>query len=47
MFDRSSDEIEASNVVIDDYLGGYRATEHLIEQGYKRIAILASPSGDP
>jgi LacI family transcriptional regulator len=37
-FDRSNDELEVSHVVIDDFLGGYKATEHLIQQGYKRIA---------
>lgn len=38
LFDRSNDELEVSHVVIDDYLGGYKATEHLIQQGCKRIA---------
>jgi LacI family transcriptional regulator len=38
LFDRSNDELQVSQVVIDDYLGGYRATEHLIQQGCKRIA---------
>src|SRR6187399_3769444 len=38
LFDRSNDEIEVSNVVIDDFLGAYKATEHLIQQGCKRIA---------
>jgi LacI family transcriptional regulator len=38
MFDRTNDECEVSNVVIDDYLGGYKATEHLIQQGCRRIA---------
>jgi LacI family transcriptional regulator len=38
MFDRSNDELEVSHVVIDDFQGGYKATEHLIEQGCKRIA---------
>jgi LacI family transcriptional regulator len=38
IFDRSIDELEVSHVVIDDFLGGYKATEHLIEQGCKRIA---------
>jgi LacI family transcriptional regulator len=38
LFDRSNDEFEVSNVVIDDFLGGYKATEHLIEQGCRRIA---------
>jgi LacI family transcriptional regulator len=37
-FDRSNDELEVSHVVIDDYLGAYKATEHLIQQGCKRIA---------
>jgi LacI family transcriptional regulator len=38
LFDRSNDELEVSHVVSDDYLGGYKATEHLIQQGCKRIA---------
>lgn len=38
LFDRSNDDLEVSHVVIDDYLGGYKATEHLILQGCKRIA---------
>jgi LacI family transcriptional regulator len=38
LFDRSNDELEVSNVIIDDYLGGYKAVEHLIQQGCKRIA---------
>lgn len=43
MFDRTIDDFEVSNVVIDDYLGGYKATEHLIEQGCRRIAHFTSP----
>lgn len=38
LFDRVSENIGASTVVLDDYLGGYIATEHLIQQGCKRIA---------
>lgn len=38
LFDRSNDELEVSHVVIDDFLGAYKATEHLIHQGCKRIA---------
>ncbi len=38
LFDRSHDELEVSHVVIDDFLGAYNATEHLIQQGCKRIA---------
>ena len=42
LFDRVSDEVEVSNVVIDDYLGGFKATEHLIQQGCNRIAHFTS-----
>ncbi|MFZ6011597.1 MAG: LacI family DNA-binding transcriptional regulator, partial [Bacteroidota bacterium] len=38
LFDRSIDELEVSHIVIDDFLGAYKATEHLIQQGCKRIA---------
>ena len=38
LFDRSTDELEVSHVVADDFYGGYKATEHLIQQGCKRIA---------
>lgn len=38
LFDRSNDELDVSNIVIDDFLGAYKATEHLIQQGCKRIA---------
>ena len=33
LFDRSNDELEVSHVVVDDYLGAYKATEHLIQTG--------------
>lgn len=42
LFDRVTDEVDVSNVVIDDYLGGFKATEHLIQQGCKRIAHFTS-----
>ena len=38
LFDRSNDELEVSHIVVDDFLGAYKATEHLIEQGCVRIA---------
>ncbi len=41
LFDRSNDELEVSHVVVDDYLGAFKATEHLIQQGCKRIGHLA------
>src|SRR4051812_28696336 len=38
LFDRVTDEIETHKVVVDNFKGAYEATEHLIQQGYKRIA---------
>ncbi|GAA3943217.1 substrate-binding domain-containing protein [Chitinophaga oryziterrae] len=40
-FDRANDSLNIPSVVIDDYKGAYIATEHLIRQGYKRIAHIA------
>ncbi|MDN3594892.1 LacI family DNA-binding transcriptional regulator [Zunongwangia endophytica] len=37
-FDRKKDVEGLSSVVIDDFKGGYLATEHLINQGCKKIA---------
>lgn len=37
-FDRSLDDLDAPSVTIDDYKGGYMATEHLIQAGYRQIA---------
>jgi len=42
-FDRVANELESSKVIVDDFLGGYQATQHLLQQGYKRIAHLAGP----
>jgi LacI family transcriptional regulator len=42
-FDRANDTIGIPSVVIDDYLGAFMATEHLIEQGYKNIAHVSGP----
>jgi len=42
-FDRVSDAMEASKVVVDDYNGAFAVVEHLVEAGYKRIAHLAGP----
>lgn len=36
-FDRKKDIPGISTVVIDDYRGGYMATQHLIREGYKNI----------
>ncbi len=37
-FDRKKDVAGLSSVTIDDFRGGYLATEHLIKQGCKKIA---------
>ncbi len=42
MFDRTNDELEISQVVVDDFLGAYKATEHLIQQGCKRIGHITN-----
>ncbi len=36
-FDRELSTLNVPSVVIDDYKGGFIATEHLIKQGYKNI----------
>lgn len=43
LFDRTTDQLEVSQVVIDDHLGAYKVVEHLIKQGCKRIAHFTSP----
>ena len=41
MFDRITNELNAPKIILDNEDGGFQATQHLIDQGYKRIAILA------
>lgn len=36
-FDRVLPDMDVPSVTIDDYLGGFMATEHLIQAGYRRI----------
>jgi LacI family transcriptional regulator len=43
LFDRFVDSLNIPAVVIDDHRGAFCATEHLILQGYKRIAHMAGP----
>ena len=43
VFDRTTPHLTAPTVHLDNEEGGFMATEHLLEQGYKRIAILAGP----
>ncbi|MFD2033723.1 LacI family DNA-binding transcriptional regulator [Belliella marina] len=43
LFDRITNQLDVSQVVIDDYQGAYDMTKHLIEEGCKRIAHFTSP----
>ncbi|HNP17812.1 MAG TPA: LacI family DNA-binding transcriptional regulator [Fulvivirga sp.] len=43
-FDRIAEGINCSKVIVDDFGGSFEATEHLIKQGYKRIAHLSGPT---
>lgn len=42
-FDRVVEEIAAHKIVVDDYGGGFRATQQLIEQGAKNVAHIGGP----
>lgn len=41
LFDRTSPDLGVDEVVVDDYRGGFLATEHLIQQGYRRIGLIS------
>jgi len=43
LFDRITELLEVNQVVLDDYMGAYKAVDHLIQQGYTRIAHFTSP----
>jgi LacI family transcriptional regulator len=42
-FDRVEENLELTKVIIDNYKCGYLATQHLIDQGCKRVAIVTGP----
>lgn len=44
LFDRYTESIDASKVIVDNYAAAFKATEHLIENGCRRIGFLAGPS---
>ncbi|WP_234568026.1 LacI family DNA-binding transcriptional regulator [Rhodohalobacter sp. 614A] len=44
LFDRVNDSLGVGAVIIDDYLGAFKATEHLIKQGCRRIVHLSGPT---
>lgn len=41
-FDRVTDELKTHSVIVDNFKGAYEATEHLINNGYKKIAAIAN-----
>ena len=43
LFDRTTDKLDVFKVEAEDYLGAFRAVEHLIEKGCRKIAVLAGP----
>jgi len=43
-FDRVAQSLDTDRIVVDDFEAGYKATKHLIDQGYKKIAHLAGPT---
>jgi LacI family transcriptional regulator len=42
-FDRVLNDLQVSRVTHDDFQGAYNVTQHLIQQGYKRIGHLGGP----
>jgi LacI family transcriptional regulator len=44
-FDRVPNSLKTSKVMQDDYDGAFTAVEHLIENGYNKIAHIAGPKG--
>lgn len=44
LFDRYFPEIDTNYVVVDNEKGGYEATDHLLQQGYKNIAFVTIES---
>ncbi len=44
-YDRTYNAPMASNVIVDDYIGAKEAVNHLIDQGYRKIAFLEGSPG--
>ena len=44
MFDRTCEAINSSKVTVDDLEGAFKATVHLLERGYRRIAHISGPA---
>ena len=45
LIDRIIPEISTDSVIIDNFFGGYQLTQHLITQGYKKIAFVTITNG--
>lgn len=43
LFDRVVEDILCDKVVVDDVGAGYKATQHLLENGRKKIALITTP----
>lgn len=43
MFDRTLADFSCNKIVVDEYEGAFKAVEHLIKKGCKRIAHIAGP----
>ncbi len=43
LFDRVNEDVMVPSVVVDDFKGAFNATQHLIDQGCKRIVHIAGP----
>jgi len=43
--DRVIDEIETHKVIADNFKGAYKATKHLINKGYSKIALVSNHAG--
>jgi len=44
LVDRDLPDVEADSVLVNNRLGGYQATRHLIDLGHRRIGCIAGPS---
>lgn len=42
-FDRVCEEINTTKVIVDDHDGAFKAVEHLIQQGCRKIAYISGP----
>jgi LacI family transcriptional regulator len=42
LFDRVPEELNVPTITLDDFKAGYLATQHLIDQGYRKIAFVTT-----